>query len=87
MTLGVHYMTGLTPDDILYDSLPLYHSAGGMLGVGQAILRGVSVVIRKKFSASNFWKDCAKYRCTVGDLLWYSFTIVIKGFTFRQRST
>ena len=26
---------------------------------------GCSVVIKKKFSAREFWKDCIKYRCTV----------------------
>lgn len=58
-------MTNLRLDDVLYDPLPLYHSAGGMIGVGQTLLRGITVVIRRKFSASNFWKDCIKYNCTV----------------------
>lgn len=25
----------------------------------------MTVVIRKKFSASHFWEDCVKYNCTV----------------------
>lgn len=65
MALGVHFMTNLRLDDVLYDPLPLYHSAGGMVGVGQTLLRGITVVIRRKFSASNYWKDCIKYNCTV----------------------
>lgn len=65
IVLGMHFMAKIQNDDIIYDSLPLYHTAGGLVGIGQAILRGVSVVIRKKFSASGFWKDCAKYKCTV----------------------
>ncbi|XP_030052973.1 long-chain fatty acid transport protein 1 [Microcaecilia unicolor] len=52
-------------DDILYNSLPLYHSAGNIMGVGQCLLYGLTVVIRKKFSASRFWDDCVKYNCTV----------------------
>lgn len=56
----------LTMDDIIYDPLPLYHSAGGIVGVSQALIFGIPVVIRKKFSASNYFKDCAKYNCTVG---------------------
>lgn len=35
------------------------------MGVGQCLIHGLTVVIRKKFSASRFWDDCVKYRCTV----------------------
>ncbi|KAM9792943.1 long-chain fatty acid transport protein 1-like [Neosynchiropus ocellatus] len=56
---------GLKRDDIIYDCLPLYHSAGSIMGVGQCLLFGVTVVIRRKFSASRFWQDCATYNCTV----------------------
>lgn len=59
-------MTNLRLDDVVYDPLPLYHSAGGMIGVGQTLLRGITIVVRRKFSATNFWKDCKKYNCTVG---------------------
>lgn len=62
---GVHYMTDLNENDIYYNPLPLYHSAGGMVGVGQGIMFGITVVLRRKFSASNFWNDCKKYKCTV----------------------
>lgn len=34
--------------------------------MGQCIIHGMTVVIRKKFSASRFWDDCVKYSCTVG---------------------
>lgn len=40
-------------------------STGNIVGVGQCIIHGMTVVIRKKFSASRFWDDCAKYNCTV----------------------
>jgi len=51
--------------DIVYTSLPLFHSAGGGLGLGMMLYSGCSVVIKKRFSASDFWKDCIKYKCTV----------------------
>lgn len=35
-----------------------------MIGVGSVFLFGVTMAIRKKFSASNFWSDCIKYNCT-----------------------
>lgn len=69
MAMSLYIMVDLKTDDILYDSLPLYHSAGGVVGVGQSVLRGVTVVLRKKFSASNFWKDCAKYNCTAAQYI------------------
>ncbi|XP_008327798.1 long-chain fatty acid transport protein 1a [Cynoglossus semilaevis] len=55
----------LRTDDIIYDCLPLYHSAGNIMGVGQCLLHGLTVVVKKKFSASRFWEDCIKYNCTV----------------------
>ncbi|KAF2900859.1 hypothetical protein ILUMI_05326 [Ignelater luminosus] len=64
VALALYLSGGLTPNDILYDPLPLYHTAGGMLGAGNALLMGVTLVIRNKFSASNYWKDCAKYKAT-----------------------
>ncbi|XP_044265239.1 long-chain fatty acid transport protein 4-like [Tribolium madens] len=64
MALGIRYMAVISENDIIYDPLPLYHSAGTIVGVGQCILKGTTVVIRKKFSASYFWVDCIKYRCT-----------------------
>jgi fatty-acyl-CoA synthase len=49
--------TRSTPDDRIYDCLPLYHSTGGLVGVGAALLNGARLIIRKKFSATNFWPD------------------------------
>uniref|UniRef100_A0A3Q0S8Y8 Very long-chain fatty acid transport protein n=1 Tax=Amphilophus citrinellus TaxID=61819 RepID=A0A3Q0S8Y8_AMPCI len=56
---------GLHRDDIMYNCLPLYHSAGNIMSLGQGLLFGLTVVIRRKFSASRFWDDCVKYNCTV----------------------
>ncbi|NXP06543.1 S27A1 protein, partial [Thinocorus orbignyianus] len=60
-----YYAYRMRPDDVLYNCLPLYHSAGNIMGVGQCLIHGLTVVIRKKFSASRFWDDCVKYRCTI----------------------
>ena len=46
-------------------TLPIYHSNAGVIGVGSAIVSGGTVILRKKFSATNFWTDAIKYRCTV----------------------
>ena len=65
MSDGLGSLLDLVPSDVVYCSLPLYHSNGGILGAGQMILRGCTLVIRKKFSASQFWNDCITYGCTV----------------------
>nr|AKN21615.1 slc27a-1 [Schmidtea mediterranea] len=65
MSYGVSQMLGIQESDIIYNPLPLYHTAGGMIGVGQVIIRGSIMAIRKKFSASAYWSDCIKYKATV----------------------
>lgn len=39
------------------------------MNVGQALLFGSTIVIRKKFSASSFFLDCAKYKCTIAQYI------------------
>ncbi|XP_047632593.1 long-chain fatty acid transport protein 1 isoform X2 [Phacochoerus africanus] len=60
-----HHSYRMQATDVIYDCLPLYHSAGNIVGVGQCLIYGLTVVLRKKFSASRFWEDCVKYNCTV----------------------
>ena len=63
------------PDDRMYNVLPLYHSAGGICALGPVLLGGGSMVIRPKFSASEFWDDCHRYQPTlfqyIGELCRY----------------
>uniref|UniRef100_A0A672ZW29 Long-chain-fatty-acid--CoA ligase n=1 Tax=Sphaeramia orbicularis TaxID=375764 RepID=A0A672ZW29_9TELE len=77
----------MRPDDIIYDCLPLYHSAGNIVGVGQCLIHGLTVVVKKKFSASRFWEDCIKYNCTVvqyiGEICRYLLSHVWEAFTER----
>lgn len=77
MTCGVNSMLNLHSDDRIYNPLPLYHTAGGILGAGQALIGGVTVVLRKKFSASNYWSDCVHYECTVRSLYFLYIFIVL----------
>ena len=65
MAVGCSIMLDVQNNDVIYNSLPLYHSAGGMLGIGAVLIEGASMALRNKFSASNFWSDCIKYECTV----------------------
>ncbi len=57
--------TQTKPTDRVYCCLPLYHSTGGLCGVGSALLTGAALVIRKRFSASVFWSDVVQNNCTV----------------------
>src|SRR5919198_777537 len=61
--------------DRMYDCLPLYHTAGGLLATGALLVRGGSVVIRDKFSAREFWDDVVRWDCTcfqyIGELCRY----------------
>ncbi|WKY04951.1 hypothetical protein Q1695_005731 [Nippostrongylus brasiliensis] len=69
MVMGAAKSFGIYPSDRIYVSMPIYHTAAGILGVGQALCRGSCCVIRKKFSASNFWKDCVRYQCTASQYI------------------
>lgn len=65
MAMGTQHIAGIYEHDIIYTPLPLYHTAGGILGVSSVLLGGATCVIRSKFSASKYWTDCLKYECTV----------------------
>ncbi|KAM4619165.1 long-chain fatty acid transport protein 2 [Polymixia lowei] len=61
----VQAVSGVTSEDVFYINLPLYHSAGFLIGLCGSIERGNTIVLRRKFSASQFWEDCRKYNVTV----------------------
>ncbi|XP_070521049.1 long-chain fatty acid transport protein 4-like isoform X2 [Cardiocondyla obscurior] len=69
ITASVEFMGVLRNSDRIYTPLPLYHTAGGVMSVGLALVYGHTTVIRKKFSASAYFADCAKYKCTVGQYI------------------
>jgi fatty-acyl-CoA synthase len=54
-----------TESDRMYNCLPLYHSVGGVVAIGSSLVSGGSVVIRRKFSARNFWDDVVQTECTL----------------------
>ncbi|QQO15658.1 long-chain-acyl-CoA synthetase [Bradyrhizobium diazoefficiens] len=68
-------LTSATPQDRLYDCLPLFHSVGGIVAPCSVLAAGGSVVIAEKFSASNFWPDIVRHDCTllqyIGELCRY----------------
>ncbi len=52
-------------DDRIYNCLPMYHSIGGVVAIGAALVNGGAVVLRERFSASHFWDDIVESDCTV----------------------
>uniref|UniRef100_A0A8D0EWX3 long-chain-fatty-acid--CoA ligase n=1 Tax=Strix occidentalis caurina TaxID=311401 RepID=A0A8D0EWX3_STROC len=75
MVANLGRLCGLRPDDIVYTTLPLYHAAGLLIGVGGCFEVGATCVLRAKFSASQFWDDCRHYNVSViqyvGELMRY----------------
>ncbi|XP_012670370.2 very long-chain acyl-CoA synthetase-like [Clupea harengus] len=73
--LAVLASNGVTAGDVIYLNLPMYHTAGFLIGFIGSIETGATIVLRRKFSASQFWDECRKYNITViqyiGEVLRY----------------
>jgi fatty-acyl-CoA synthase len=50
--------------DTIYCVLPLGHATGLMTGLCPALVAGCSLVLRRRFSARDFWRDAALQRAT-----------------------
>jgi len=68
-------LTDASPEDRLYDCLPVYHSVGGIVAPCSMLSAGASVVLSDKFSVSTFWHDIVRWDCTlfqyIGELCRY----------------
>jgi fatty-acyl-CoA synthase len=68
-------LTNASPQDRLYDCLPVYHSVGGIVAPCSMLSAGAAVVLAEEFSASHFWSDIARFDCTlfqyIGELCRY----------------
>jgi fatty-acyl-CoA synthase len=68
-------MLDASPEDRMYNCLPMYHSVGGVLAPGAILSTGGSLVTREKFSASQFWNEVIGWDCTlvqyIGELCRY----------------
>ena len=62
---GCTTVIGCKATDVVYSPLPLYHSVAGMIALAGTMRYGLSMVMREKFSARNYWADCVRYRVTV----------------------
>jgi fatty-acyl-CoA synthase len=73
-----HWFAGMLDTqrtDRMFNCLPLYHSVGGVVATFATLVNGGAVVIRPRFSASDFWRDVRDERCTlfqyIGELCRY----------------
>ena len=57
-------LAGFGPESTMYCALPLYHTAGGCMAVGAALLSGGAVALRRRFSAREFWSDIRRFNAT-----------------------
>lgn len=73
--MGFSGAVGARASDRIYVCLPMYHANGGFIGPGVVFRAGGSVFIREKFSASAFWGEIRRERCTmfayIGELCRY----------------
>jgi crotonobetaine/carnitine-CoA ligase len=56
-------MTDYTAEDVVYNTLPLFH-IGGQNMVWMALVSDTTVVMAERFSASRFWDDVRQYGAT-----------------------
>ncbi len=68
-------LTDASPEDRLYNCLPLFHSVGGIVAPCSMLFAGASVVLSDKFSVGSFWRDIVRWECTlfqyIGELCRY----------------
>ncbi len=57
-------MAEYTEQDCLYNALPLFHGNAQTLSTMPALMSGARMVLAKRFSASGFWSDVRRHRCT-----------------------
>ena len=72
---GFAAVTNATAADRIYDALPMYHTNGGVIAPGIALMSGGTCIIKDRFSARDFWPDLARHKATmfiyIGELCRY----------------
>lgn len=64
MSSRLSQMMGLSPDDVMYQVMPLFHSNAIITGFAPWLISGATGVLRRKFSASGFLPDVRQYGIT-----------------------
>jgi len=71
-------LVGISESDRMYTALPLYHSAALVVGMATVWNSKATFILRRHFSARNFWEDIRTHQATVfqyiGELCRYLLT-------------
>lgn len=59
----------LTPDDVVYNDLPMYHVGGAHFNVARALWVGAGLGLWNRFSPHQFWERIREAGCTTAVLL------------------
>jgi fatty-acyl-CoA synthase len=62
-------MLELSPEDVGYAAMPLFHTNSLMSGLAPALVAGASLSLARRFSASRFLPDVRRYGAT-----WFNYT-------------
>ena len=66
--MAVRWITGWLPlkqNDVIYTSMPLYHSSASVLAVCATLHAGATICLGKKFSHKTFWPEVCASKATV----------------------
>jgi fatty-acyl-CoA synthase len=70
-----HLFSGFNRRDVLYCALPLYHTVAGVVCVNAVLVAGARLALRRRFSASRFWREVSESGATtfqyIGELCRY----------------
>jgi acyl-CoA synthetase (AMP-forming)/AMP-acid ligase II len=64
---GARYVAGWLnmKDDVMYTSMPLYHSSASVLGVCAVLRAGSTICLSSKFSHKTFWPEVRASKATI----------------------
>lgn len=66
--LGIH-LNRPNGAERFYTPLPFYHTSACLIANATALVNGFSIVTRRKFSASNFFKDVTLHDCSISQYI------------------
>ena len=61
---GATQSIGIQPDDVLYQSMPMFHGNAIMANLAPAVALAAPVALRRRFSASQFLADVRRFNAT-----------------------
>jgi len=63
------FITGFCADDVMYTCFPVHHVFASVTGILATLTQGGTLVLARKFSASQYWSHLIEYGVTVSHAL------------------